>query len=267
MRRILFIWLIFFSGFHGSESAASSITGGFSIDASGTTLNLPGATFKRVITGNVAAGDTDLYTGAAGKRTMILSGAVYNSTVGGITFNPEVKLSGTYYRLQSTATNAPATSSAQMNATFFPFVLEPGDIISINTSALGLNVYLKMIEYPSSYRVYSPRLTTFAASTNTLYTVPVNSSASILGQQYLLNQGFCNVTNQTGANATYQIHVVPSGNSPGTVNQSDGLVILNAKGQAFECFQTMTAGDFIDVTSTVATAGQFAWVTVAETNN
>jgi hypothetical protein len=269
-RALLCCWLVLFAPFEASESAASSISsGGFPVNLADTALTLPGATFKRVITGNVASGDVDLYTGATGKRTLIASMAVFNPTAGPISFNPEVKLSGTYYRLQNVSTNAPAGQSAQDNQAFFPFVLEAGDIISINTSALGLNVFLKMIEYPSSYRVYSPRLTSFAASTNTLYTVPANSSASILGGWSTVpsGTGYCNVTNQTGVTVTYAVHVVPSGNSPGSTNQADGQAMTTLHGNQYECFQTITAGDFIDITSTSATAGQFAWVTVAETTN
>jgi hypothetical protein len=249
-------------GWNGLVWAASSTVTAFHGE-----LNLPGATFKAVYNGNVGSGNIDLYTGATGKRTMVMSMSVYNTAVGAITCFPEVKIGGSYYRLQSISSTCNAGVSTPLNAAFFPIVLEPGDIIAISTSGVGLNVSLKLIEYPAALKVYSPRLTSFAASANTLYTVPANTSANILGVNGIFYGGYCNVTNGTGSNATYQIHTVPSGGSPGAGNQTDGLVISNGRGQSFECYQTMTAGDFIDVTSTVTTAGQFAWITVAETSN
>lgn len=231
-------------------------------------LSIPGAVYKASYSGNIASGNVDLYTGAVGKRTYVMSSSVFNPTGGGANVIIKVKLSGTYYRLGNVAIAAGAGVSQPLVSAYFPFVLEAGDIIAINTDTATLNVSLKMIEYPASYRLYTPRLTAFINGANTLYTVPANSSANVFGISTLQQGGYVMYTNQTGGTISgLQLHSVPSGGTPGATNRTDGFNILDQHGAQWEFYQTMTAGDFIDITSTAATAGQFAWVTVAETTN
>jgi hypothetical protein len=233
-------------------------------------MGLPGATFRSINGSAIALGQVDLYTAPAGKRAFLMGSiGTMNTTVGNITLLPEVKIGGNYYRLNTTATNTLAGFS---NVAGFGslFILEPGDGISVSTSALGLNVFLRVMEFPSTYAFYSPRLTTFVASTNTLYTVPTGKSSNIVGGVSGLSvftQGDLFYSNQSGGAVTLTLNIVPSGGVVGAGNQASVTALSTANNavQDFKFQSTMTDGDFINLTSNSATAGQLAFVTVVET--
>lgn len=258
------------AAFQAAESTASSITQPNQIisDTYGS-LSLPSATFRSVTGSNLATGNTDLYTAPAGKRAVVAAMTIGNGN--GSTVFAEAKISGTYFRLQGTATTSTA---AGINLTpLMPFVLDPGDTISVNCSACAGtgNLFLKVIEFPSAYAFHSPRLTTLAASANTLYTVPANSSAVLLALNLPVSigplAGACGISNSSGGPINFSINLVPSGGSVAAGNLITGTQsVANNSGTAFACSSTMTAGDFISVTSASAAAGQFAWVTVVETS-
>lgn len=273
MRHTFLFCLILFAPFHVDESAASSITQPPVVVTTGYgQLSIPGAVNRGVYNGNIATGDVDLFTAGAGKRVAVIAVDAFNPTAGSINVFGEVKISGTYYRIHNTVT-AVGIGAEALPAFILPYVLEPGESISINSSALGLNISLKLVEFPSTISYYTPKLTTLAASTNTLYTVPAGKSASLQATNgsglETLRQGNCVISNSTGGSITFSANIVPTGGAVATTNQisATAQTLLNLRANLFNCNQTMTAGDFINVTSNSATAGSFAYVTVYETNN
>jgi hypothetical protein len=231
---------------------------------------IPGATFRSTNKGNIASGDVDLYTAPAGKRAIVFGAAVFNPTAGAINIFIETKIAGTYYRLFGAAQSVGINST--VNPSTVMIVLEPGDSYSINSAALGLNVFLKISEYPSSQSPFSAKLTALTNGASTLYTVPAGKSAIIFpvatfGGGVALPSGQVFVGNNSGGSLNYFINVVPNGGSVAASNQvQNATAIGNVAFTALKCDSTMTAGDFITVTSTAATATQFAFVTIAESN-
>ncbi len=226
---------------------------------------LPNPTFVNGFTGNAGTGDIDLYTVPAGRRAFLVSALLYNSTGSNITANSQIKISGTYYRLNS---NASVSTVAISNHGSNMYVAEAGEIVSLHTSATGLNVWYRIIEFDNSLTLYSAKLTSLANGDNTVYTVPAAKTAQVLnGTLSQTINGLLAIWNKSGGARTYNAFAVPSGGSSGTTNK-----FLNGTATTADdviatpgCPACLSAGDFIVLNTDAATATQFAFVTVYET--
>lgn len=232
-------------------------------------ITLPNAKFISCFMNVAATGDTDIYTVPANRRALYVTGLVLNNSGGSSNIYPEVKISGTYYRLK-TLTSVSNSAQGTLPAVA-PYVAEAGESISINTSAQPINAWLGVLEFDNTAALATSKLTTLATGDNTVYTVTTGKSG-LLGLTNLgLFGAFSNAAapigyyNGSGGTRTVINYAVPSGGSKGTTNQ---YVASHSVGSAAVEAQTgpsfLNSGDFIVINVDAGTATQFAWVTHIE---
>lgn len=229
---------------------------------------LPGAVNKYAFSANLPIGDTDVYTAPAGKRAAVGGCAVWNSSAGTITWFLEIKISAAYYRA---SINTTTTTLASGNAPI-SYVLEPGESIAVNTvTTAGLNVGCRVIEFASTLRLYSTKLTAPAVGANTLYTAPSGYNAMVSNATFnpLGANGVVFVCNASGGSRTVNINIVASGGTPTTANQlsPSQTVTNNNCATNFFAGSNLGSGDFLSVNTDANTATQFIYVTVVELPN
>jgi hypothetical protein len=221
---------------------------------------VPGAVYQAANSNNTGSGDVDIYTAPGSTRAMLASGSCFNTA--GTTTNvfPQVKISGTYYKLSAALSVATVTTGT---LTLGALVLEPGEIFSLNTSQAGLNCFVAVIEYPSTVPIYSPKLTSsLAIGNNTIYTVPGGTAALSVGPSFTQT---ASGTYASSVGATIKWHVVTNGGSPGSTNQSTATTAVGGNNAAaLGPFRAGNAGDFVVLNLTAATGTNIAWVTVSE---
>lgn len=223
-------------------------------------LPLPGARFVNVITA-VNTGDTDLYTVPTGKQALIQQYVVYNTSAGNITWHPQFKVSGTYYRLNQDQTLSTATGSANTTSST---ILSAGEIASINTTTNnGLNVHLCIIEVDAvSTPIKVGRKLGLSNGNNTIYTA-VNRAylLSLTNAGFQLNpNGGINVTFfSDGSTRNIFLNIVPSGGSPATGNRFTATTLVNANSRGtFGLCACLAPGDFINLNVDTGAASQWA---------
>ena len=232
-------------------------------------IRLTGVSYPRVSGSNLSTGNNDLYTVPAGKRALISTMFVYNhSGVGNIVWYPAIKISGTYYRLLTSATTG---DTATGSTNVISYIAEAGETLSIVTATNnGANVYCRVAEFDSSCAVYSPKLLALANGDNLIYTVPSGKTAVILDNQLvpLMGNGGTALmyVNSSGGARNIQWFIVPSGQSTG-VNFATTAVAAASDTQRTNTLgiATLSAGDFLTINTNAATATQIAWVNVMET--
>ena len=142
----------------------------------------------------------DIYTAPAGRRAMLVN---YNGYAfgGGFSYQLFAKIAGTYYGITSTSSPTSGSSAGGTQS----FILEPGESIgvlpSVNTVSNYVRLYL--VEYDVETPFRSPRvLTPSALSTTTLYTVPANVTAQILGPSPMVFNASAAIPSINGWNNT-----------------------------------------------------------------
>lgn len=238
----------------------------------GGLVTLTNVSYPRGIFSNLALGENDLYTAPAGRRALIMSVGGYNTAGGSNTITVQVKKSSTYYPL-STAT-ALSTLSSSPNLILTPYILEPGESLSVLTTLAGTNVSVIITEYDSTAPLFSKSKSTFSVGYNTLYTCPTSRYASIGFQHFnrTLQSGGAGVSptaayiNATGAGANVVLHLVPNSVTPSSATQfTPTTATATATGYALVTAGSMlNAGDFVSLNTDVTTAGQYAWVNIWE---
>jgi hypothetical protein len=188
-----------------------------------------------------------------------------NSGVGNISLYPEIKVSGTYYRLQTTS--APlANGSQNTNFTAIGYIAEAGEIIAINTATNnGAMVSAGVVQFDNTCLLYSSKLTSLSAGDNTVYTVPSGKTATLLSAVFGTSIGSIGAmvyVNASGGARTFSWKFKPSGGSATLLapSQSPGDGTRTQVATAL----SMAAGDSIIINTDAATATQFAWVNVME---
>lgn len=230
---------------------------------------LLGAKFITGLFGNISTGDTDLYTVPTGKRAIVTTMCGFNPSAGSITWYPKVKISGTYYRLNSGSAAGAGTFSAPTSVSF---ILEAGEILAINTiTTNGLNVSTSIIEFDAASPLKTVKLAGLSTGDNTLYTCPSGKTALPLGPSLLFGGinptvfcPFLYVVGDASGGDTFVLHLVPSGGSAGSTNKIATVTpSANARGTA-SFAGSLGAGDFIVVNASTGDAAQIAWMNLVE---
>lgn len=232
----------------------------------------PGSKALKVFGSNLPTGDNDLYTVPASKRAIIYGNVGYNPSAGTITWFPQVKISGTYYKIgaSSNLSTGAGTGANFAVSSVVPYILEVGEIFSINTTTTaGLNIWFRAIEFSDTYPLSSKKIVALANGDNTLYTcanaqgailpVVVNSAgAQVAAQIYVMNS--------SGATRTYIAYLVPVAGSAGSTNQLIPATAVNngVLSTLLACNSHLDNGDFIVLNTNSGTAGQFAWINIFE---
>ncbi len=179
-------------------------------------LNLSDVTITNIWTANMPSGNNTIYTVPSGKR-MLFIGSSCGSTNNNISSYTQVLTNGVYYRLSQATTITTNNGGTVPN---LGLVLEQGESFVVNTSIVGLRGMFEFLLYPNTFSCFSPRIMTLANGDNTLYTAPSGtilqpiSHAFTIGNQQISYQGF----NNSGAQRTYKLYLVPPSSSPSVDN-------------------------------------------------
>lgn len=227
---------------------------------------LQGLKYVPIVGSNLSIGDTDLYTVPTGRSALVVNQArLYNPSAGTITWFPELKVGGTYYRLLSGVTLTTGTGGTSGGAS--AIVLGAGETLAADAATTaGLNLRMQAWEFDASdTRLATSRNLALASGDNTIYTVPAGESAVLLSNSPTgMNAGVVNVVNATGGSLNYFVNVVPSGGTVGSTNQLyPATAAADKTSLQFQAVVTLAAGDFVSVNSSGVDAGrhQIAWVT------
>lgn len=237
-----------------------------SVGSSPWGITLTGVSYPAIRVNNAGTGNIDLYTVPTGKKLFIFNGRWTNTTGGTINATYQIKIGGTYY-VFAAATSAGANTDGVLTRS--GYVLNPGDIVSINTDASGLTVNLNGILFDSTVPITSTHGTTLSTGDNTIYTCPTGKTAFLLDTenptQSPFNAGIFRQRNESGATRTYSTYVVPSGQSP-----ADAYAVRKSVNVTNNNFLTSTAsanlnaGDFLAINTDSGTGTQRYWFTVME---
>jgi len=206
----------------------------------------------------LAATDNDLYTCPASKRCFPLIITQFNGNAASANIFYEVKISGVYQQVTSTAT---VTTLAVANPTY-GYILNAGEILAVNSTQTALNVWIRMIVFDDTTAISSHKITSFINGDNTVYTCPANKTCAILnGVGQSTTNGTVFYWNGTGSNRAVSYNCVPAAGSPSTANRfSTNVGITTTTLQSIPGAQVMTAGQFISINIDSNSASQFVWV-------
>lgn len=236
-------------------------------------IALSGAKFVQAFGFSLAANaTTDIYTAPTGKRAIVYPayGANCSATPAGATYQPKIKVSGTYYNIGASTTNA---MLQLILASSNPIILEPGESCAVNMAAgsTTANTYgFPVLEFDSNIPLKTAKLLTLASGNNTIYTCPANTKAFILdvnlsmGSQTGLGQFY--YANNSGGALTRRWNIVNSAGSvgPGTSASLSASISSGGVDIAGTNSCCLNAGDFISLNVSAATATQSAWVNLME---
>lgn len=231
------------------------------------------AKYVPIFGSNLPIGDNDLYTVPQGKKLLLVGApnafaTVYNASAGSITYYPEIKVEGVYYRLKSNVTIASAqTGIGSFIAT--AMVLNVGETVAVNTTTTaGLNVWATAIEFSENETIVGKRILNLVSGNNTLYTCPNNKTATFATNIFSIStSGYFSVglSNVSGVAPTYYLNYVTNGSTPTSANQfTISTPISNNTVSGFTLGGSLTPGDSVNINTTSGTTGQMAWTTVFE---
>lgn len=218
------------------------------------------------------AGDQALYTVPVGKKALVSDLWVTNPTAGGITYFTKLTTPNGTFQLGAGKTEGAAGighNYGNNGANSIPIVLNAGEVYSINSSALGMSVWLAIIEFDASSALSRWDIQTWINGNNVLYTHPAGKTVVFGTIGFTsINNPVATMTsfmlfNASGSTRTYVgPYIVPSAGSPSTANQFGGSNAL-ISGQAFAKHFPggLTTGDTIVITTSDANnTGQIAWI-------
>jgi hypothetical protein len=231
-------------------------------------LSYQGLTFPNPKTingfvGNAGTGDIDLYTVPSNRRVLVYGLGVFFTGISSTSCYPEIKVSGSYYKLQNGQT---IITNSFAQSWVFNYIAEAGETIAVNSSVSGANIWLKGIEFDDTSGCKTAKLTSVVNGDNTLYTVPAGKTALILNSNpATLTSGTLIIWNNSGGTRTYNLFAVPNGGSSDTSNKVRNALSVNAAIFNESPFvAALNTGDFIVVNSDASTATQFVYITVCE---
>jgi hypothetical protein len=255
---------------------ASNISSGTLSESRLTEDNLPlsyaglppiqNGTIKNLFSSNAASGDVDLYACATNKRCLMLAALVSNFSGSTITAYPEVKISGSYFRVGGS--NGVTNNS---NSTFLVtngiYIAEAGETLSFHTTGAGLNIWVRVIEFDNTSHLKSAKLTNPTSGDNTLYTVAASRSAIIFAVNNAAPTTYTmGAANDSGSTRTITPYCVPSGGSAATGNKINAAQsVTSANSSSITICPALSTGDFINVNLDANTTSAFlVWVNVYE---
>lgn len=224
-------------------------------------------THTNIFMGNVASGDVDFYTVAAGYRAVMIGSTWIDWTNSKINVYPEVKTNGSYFQLNSaTQVSTNISSTIQAGGSSNPFVFEQNETVSFHTAGLGLNGTVSLWVFRNSVPLKSPRILTGIATSNTLYTVPSGYEVRSSGfSDALTVRPQVLYWNNSGSSRIFTSYLVPSGGAASASNTFLPAVSFSSGVSNGINVPQMNPGDSIVVTLDANTATQYLWMTVLET--
>lgn len=233
---------------------------------------------KRTFIGNAGSGALTALSPPAGKKWKITGFGGTNPTGGSITTTLTAVFSGVTVPLNLTGT---AMGAGAQNPGVFPAhapILTSSDSIYFTTTGAGLSLWLNYIEFDEDIPLKTVALSSLSVGNNTLYTCPTGKSAVVVAQGtagYILGtgNGVIAIFNDTGGTRTCYCNIVPNGGSVVAAGSSGSNATNGAASSItssattitqFNTTALLTAGDFININTDAATAGQYYWATLVE---
>lgn len=214
---------------------------------------------------------TDLYTVPTGKRLFLLSASAFNPTGGSITWQAQLKVSGSYYGLMTPLAVGTGAASAIQSISI---VLEAGEAVACNATVAGLNVTCNGYLLDNTGPLRTGKKLGLTTGDNVIYTCPVGRSALVVGAGGAVSaNGTAIVSLSAGAVATGigQVCLVAAGGATTCTALSANQVVslattaANTRTANTSGALPLQAGDFLVVNVTSGDPAQMAWVTVTET--
>lgn len=220
----------------------------------------------------VATGTTDLYTvptQVPARAAIIVDVNAYVNGCGATaTLLPVLKISGTYYNIDSTFTSG--SDNAAVNAPVIGIIASAGHTAGATTNRnLCVTMNLLALEYDATPLLASAIATgPWVNGANTIFTVPAGYTA-LLGNGGTTAQfpSFSNLgyTNTTGSTRTVHANCVKSGGTVGVTNICSAVSTPSSGAWAqIQVFGVLLeSGGFLSLDTDSNNASQFAWVTYA----
>lgn len=234
---------------------------------------LPGAMPLQVIQTLGATGKTDLYTVPAGKKLLVGNIHLTNTSGSTAALAPYLKLSGTYYRLNTNT----SVLSGGIGTNSTCIILEPGDTLTVDTNQTNTRIFIEGILFDSTSPLKTARLLGLSTGDNTLYTCPANKTAWPLAQGIngtgwgtigsFLSHVY--IIGDAGGTRTGTVYLVPNGESTGSLNlwAVGGSVSANSKSGFALTGITMQAGDSVVINMSTGDPDQVSFISLVELSN
>lgn len=199
-----------------------------------------------------SSGNLTLYTTPAGKRAYVFIGSVFNPTGSTILIQQSNLINGVY-RVQSSLASAGAGVVTGYGGAI---VLEPGEALVASSSAAGLNINDRIMEFPSS----GPYLTasTTVGTANTLLTM-YTAGAGVYATQatpVLVNNNF-NCVNPTTGTISVSERFTPSGGVTRQLSATSS-VGANSAATVSSAMVNISPGDSIQIMASATNL--FCWM-------
>lgn len=208
---------------------------------------------------HVFAGLDDFYTVPPGKKAILFTSQFANPTGGSIARTHYVKIGGIYYRIATTA----ATSAGASSNVTFAYVCHAGESFAANFG--GGTAHAVIWLFPDTTKFKTVRINNLGLADTELYTVPAGKMATFFNtDQFVGGSPWTRITNDSGASATIQVYVLPTGGIVEAANQILSATVAAASQNAGQIPVMMTAGMKIMAKSSTANAGQHLWATLYE---
>lgn len=217
---------------------------------------------------NAASGDNTIYTCPANTRAAIKAVTLRN-TAGTTTtyYFKYTKSGGSTYKIYSSTT---INTNISAVLTDVGIILNPGDVLIINTSQTGLNVFTAILEFPSSFPIQSQIIVGHSSGNNTVYTCPSGKRANLISTSGM-SFGIPEVTPRHAVlleeigSGTYTWYHVPNGGSAQASNVfGSGSSTSGTRATTGHSGGILTAGESIVLNTDQAGAASIAWVNTYE---
>lgn len=222
------------------------------------TAALPGLTSVQIPLSTLASGDNYVFTAPAGMRAYAQV-SLYNPTGGSITFNVRISKDGgvTSWRDGSNVVMNTLTATWCSSS----LIMEAGDKLNINCTALGLVSMGMAQEFLSTAQIKQVVFTAFVSGDNVVYTCPAGKHAVIPMSEtrgtFSDTNGQAFLSNETGGTVTFHLSVKPSGGASTQVsNAGSVLTNVDAAVTANQFSTTFNPGDSLILNTNSSTAGQ-----------
>lgn len=213
---------------------------------------------------NIASGDVDLYTCPTGRKALIYALGLFNPTIGAITYISQLVIGATRYRISANNSLGPGAHGNTLGANT-TVLLNATDKFGVNTTALGLNITVAVIEFDMAFPIQRAQLLALTGGTpDTLYTCPPGKTAVpfVLSAVPQITSGL--YSNASGAGRTIAFWQVPSGGTAGDTNKVLAATPANNAIANPNLDAPLAAGDKLQIQSDAGTATQIVWANILE---
>lgn len=213
----------------------------------------------------------DIYTVPAGKRAILFSYGISNAAGGAAsTFQPTVKISGTYYKLFQLTASLGTGAGIGTNPTMI-YIAEAGEIFSlVQTTSTTFFVVATIIEFDNTAAIKTVKVTSPASGDNTLYTPSGSKTGMIVANGpigFLISANIGPVMyNNTVGTLAIVLNYLRGAAAASTSNRITGSVNVGAGtlNVLLAGLITISNGDTLSINVGGANATGLAWVNVME---